>query len=149
LFNASLVLCQELDQRESIVRIQHNLAHIELKQGNYRNASQLFCTNLATLRRLGNRPAMIDCLAGLASVLSAQGQWEPAARLFGATQRFRRERHMPMAPAEQADFDCYKFRTQEMLGEVAFRKAWEQGEAMSWEKMVDYAVKLAGARERG
>jgi len=149
LFNASLVLCQELDQRESIVRIQHNLAHIELKQGNYRNASQLFCTNLATLRRLGNRPAMIDCLAGLASVLSAQGQWEPAARLFGATQRFRQERHMPMAPAEQADFDCYKFRTQEMLGEVAFRKAWEQGEAMSWEKMVDYAVKLAGARERG
>jgi len=148
LFNGSLVLCKELEQRESIAWIQSNLAYVELKQGNPQTARQLLSSNLETLRRLGNRPAMVHCLTGLASVLAIQGKWEAAARLFGAIQRFRQERHMPMAPAEQADFDGYKFRTQEMLGEVAFRKAWEQGEAMSWEKMVDYAVQLARTRAR-
>jgi len=148
LFNASLTLCQELEQHESIAWIQSNLAYVELKQGYPQTALQLLSSNLETLRRLGNRPAMVHCLTGLASVLAIQGKWEAAARLFGAIQRFRQEWHMPMAPAEQADFDGYKFRTQEMLGEVAFRKAWEQGTAMSWEKMVDYAVQLARTRAR-
>ncbi len=148
LFNTSLALCQELDQRESIVWIQSNLACLELKQGNPRAARRLLSSNLETSRDLGNRHATVHCLTVLASVLVAQDKWEAATRLFGATQRFRQEMCLPLASSDQADFDAYVAQAQEALGQVAFRQAWEQGAAMSWEDVVDYAIKLVGARER-
>jgi len=149
LLNAGLALSQELDQRESTVWIQSNLVYVELKQGNPQTARQLLSSSLETLRDLGNRPAMLHCLTRLTSVLSVQGEWAAAARLLGATQRLRQEMCLPLASSDQADFDAYVAQAQEALGPAAFRQAREQGEAMSWEGVVDYAIKLAGARERG
>jgi hypothetical protein len=75
-------------------------------------------------------------LGGFACLARLDGQWERAARLFGAASR---SRNAPDPAAQQAH-QVHIATIRESLGEDAFTAAWETGRTMDLEKAVAYAL---------
>jgi len=72
---------------------------------------------------------------GLACAAAARGEAERSARLFGGTRTLGYEQ----PPAERALREPY-LAARSRLEEAAWRVAWAEGRAMSFEEAVSYAL---------
>ena len=64
---------------------------------------------------------------------------ERAARLLGATQAQHTKWQLTRTPRQRAEREKAVASVREALGESAFAKAWEEGQAMTLEQAVAYA----------
>jgi hypothetical protein len=76
----------------------------------------------------------------MAGVAAGLGEWQRAARLLGATAGLLESMGGVLDPDWQADVDRYEAATRSTLGEEAFAEAWAEGQAMSLEQAVEYAL---------
>jgi hypothetical protein len=86
-------------------------------------------------RELEDKAGSALSLLGLAALAEAQGEWEQAARLFGAADALR---------ASTAGFQRYYFRqhearVREHLGDDAFDRLSDEGRSMTLEQISAYA----------
>ena len=80
----SLALCREFDSRHIISSSLHNLGFVALEHGDDVRAMAYFSESLEIARQQSDPEEIGGSLAGLAGVAAARGQFERAARLFGA-----------------------------------------------------------------
>jgi hypothetical protein len=83
---------------------------------------------------------MICCFEGLAAVARAQGQLWHAAALLAAAQTLREALGLRRAPSESADYERELTALQAALDKEAFAAAWAQGQAMTLEQAIEYAL---------
>ena len=76
-------------------------------------------------------------LFSLAASAWSLGQLEKAVRLYAAA--LAASGFVPSMPLERTDFDHTLTGTLIQLDEIAFRKAWVEGSAMTVEQAVAYA----------
>jgi tetratricopeptide (TPR) repeat protein len=96
---------------------------------------------------LANLAVIVEAVAGLAAVL---GESERAARLGGAAEALRRLIGAPLPGVEQRKTrDRQLAPAREALGEEAFARAWADGQAMTLEQAVEYALQDALEEEGG
>jgi len=103
-----------------------------------------------TFKRSWYVDAVAYPLDAFAALAAAQNQMEPSplrfeglrrtARLFGAVETLYVPLRFEMSAAERAEHDQAVAATRAALGEEAFSAAWAEGQAMTLEEAVAYAL---------
>ncbi len=144
LHEESLALMLETGDTAMVSYMVRPLAKVMLQQGDYQRAAELFRESLRLSHETGFRWVTVECLVGLAGVSTADGNYDRAARLFGAAAALREAIGDRLAPQEQADYDRRLAFTRKGLGDASFAAAWAEGQAMTLEQAIEYAL-AAGA----
>ena len=127
----------------------YNRSVLAQAQGDYDHAAALFEEGLMFSLEVGDHANIAYCLEGLAAVAVARDEADRAARLLSAAQRLREGlaaavyTYRPDLSLRERTMDAARVR----LGEPKFEEMWAQGEAMSFEQTIDYALE-AGATDR-
>jgi len=141
LFEESLSLRRSLGDRWGIASSLNNLGSLACMQGNLPGARAMYEESLAIARDLGDRWCLVESLAGLASIAQTFAGPTGAARLWGGTERLREEIGAPLDRNERQRHDRLIAAARDALGDdAAFDAAWQEGRAMTLEKLVEYAL---------
>lgn len=169
LHEESLAVARETGNRNNITTALRNLGHLALRRGDDGAAANYFSESLRLCREtesaaagdsdegvesLGPRPAVFllpgvitECFDSLARVACVRGAYEPAARLFGATEASLENLggQLPLW-SDIAEHDRYVGATRAALGDPRFEAAREQGRAMSLNQAVEYALAVTAGK---
>jgi non-specific serine/threonine protein kinase len=115
---------------------------ISLSRGDSERAAALFEEGLLLQRDLKYKTAMLFGLLGIAGVAALRKQPSRAAKLFGASEALREEIGLVVTPLSGGHFglDGYLAAARAGLGEAAFDATFSEGQAMSAEQAVEYAL---------
>jgi non-specific serine/threonine protein kinase len=109
-------------------------------QGEIERATRLYAESLAGFGALGHQ---WDCAAGIeavAAVADARGSAPRAVRLWGAATAIRARISAPLPPVERPRRDAALARLHTTLGATLYAAAWAEGEAMTLEQAIAYAL---------
>jgi len=150
LYEESLAIRRELGDKNGIADSLSNLGEMAKEQGDYAAARALYEESLAIRRELGDKYGIAYTLEAIAELAAAQGQSEPAAKLWAAADALREAIGSPLPPKEKEELDRNVALMRASLGEEAFAAAWEQGQAMTIEQAIEYALQedQQGSKER-
>ncbi|MCI0579818.1 MAG: tetratricopeptide repeat protein [Chloroflexi bacterium] len=140
LHEESLALKQEHGDTWSIGWSLAALARLLFRQGNIARATALYEESLKLRWKLGDRWSMIESLYGLAEVTAAWQQPERAARLLGVFANLVTKLGVELSPQGRQAYDRLAAALAAQLGETAFTSVWKDGQAMSLDQAVDYAL---------
>ncbi|HJR80925.1 MAG TPA: tetratricopeptide repeat protein [Anaerolineales bacterium] len=136
LYTEGLSLYREMGDLDEIPSMLHNLGYTAQQRGDYAEAMALFKEGLSIQYKMGNRAGIAECLMGIASVLSAQGKAEAAARLLGAAEAMRESAGASLWPANRVEYDRILTSLKSALDEPAFAAAWSAGQALNTEQAI-------------
>jgi hypothetical protein len=88
---------------------------------------------------------MAESLEGLASIAGLQGHMDRAATLFGAAAALRAMIGAPLPLVDRADYERDVAAVRARLDAATFQIAWEAGQKMMLDEMLEFALKDAGA----
>src|SRR5579875_2406922 len=140
-----LVLCQEVGEPATIVRTLQALAYFAYAQHDYVTAWQRFAEGLLPSQALNSRQLLSSCLIGLGVVAQAQGQLDWAAQLWGAAAQATKSSSAPESNIyqwqnefvrHQFDYERLVARTRTELGEESFIVAWDEGQTLTVEQLL-------------
>lgn len=119
----------------SVLTLQGNLA---FAQADLARASHYYGQSLQIAHQLMDRVELANELENLARVANAQNKKERAVRLMGAAASVRATIHVPFNEQSRDEPIITVARTQ--LGETAFALAWAEGQIMTLDEAITYAV---------
>jgi tetratricopeptide (TPR) repeat protein len=111
-----------------------------LLRGDNEQATTWYEESLRVAERLGSRLIATESLEGLACAAGTRGEAERAARLFGVSQALREALNYQQPPGEHALREPYLAAARSRLEEAAWKAAWAEGQAMTFEEAVSYAL---------
>src|SRR5205823_12767338 len=117
------------------------LGSLILVQGRLVRARQLQQQSLALRRDIRDSVGIARCLCALGWVAAAEGQWQHAARLFGAGERLRERGGAAPHPPWLAEHERWSEATRVSLGEQAFRTACDEGRALALDEAIAFALR--------
>jgi len=129
----NLLLARELDDKYLLNSTLETLGVITLDQGHLAQAKTYFIESIALAKSLGRTGYLSYCLSLLARVAAAQGQFQHAARLYGAAETGG-EMDTILNESERAEYQRNVAVVHAQLGEVAFATAWAEGQALTVEQ---------------
>jgi len=140
LYTESLHLYRELGVKRDIPASLHNLGHVALARGDNSKAKEFFKEGLTLHQELGNKFGASDCLVGLAGVAVALQQPERAARLLGISARLREALRDASWQGARTTYERYAADVRTGLDEASWSVALQEGQAMSMEQAIEYAL---------
>ena len=90
----------------------------------------------------GSKRGLVECVAGLASVV-ARSDTRRAAYLFGAVEAQFEAIGANMWPADRIEYKDNVAAVRAVLGQAKFASAWAEGRAMTLEEAVELAQRGA------
>jgi predicted ATPase/DNA-binding SARP family transcriptional activator len=139
----SLAICRELGSQRHIAAVLNDLGKVAAHQGETVAAQTRYAESLTIRRELGDKLGIALSLEAFADLLTVQGQFGRAARLWGAAEALRQAILAPLSPKERETYDRSLTAARTALGEEAFAAAWAEGQAMSLEEASAYALEPA------
>jgi non-specific serine/threonine protein kinase len=139
----ALVLLRELGDVRNIATHLSILGMVVLiHHRDFERASKLFEEGLILQRELKYKSAIFFDLLGMAGVAALREQPSRAAKLFGASEALRKEIGLSLtSPSwKHYDYEGYLATARVGLDEAAFEAAWSEGQAMSTEEAIEYAL---------
>ena len=109
-------------------------------EGEYQHALALYTESLSLRWALRNTAGCAWCLEGLAQIAGALGHTVRAARLWGAAEALRTRIGASLSPAERSRHDGCVAATRARLDAATFEAAWAEGQAMTLEQAIAYAL---------
>jgi ATP/maltotriose-dependent transcriptional regulator MalT len=135
-----LALVRELASKSGVAYALGNLGDVARMRGRFEQAGAYLRESLLLARELGDTYLLLGSLAERAKLAAVQGRAERAVRLAGVEAKLREERGMAVDVGELARMEQALERAHDQLGEEAFRRTWENGQAMELEEAVAYAL---------
>src|SRR5262249_38599519 len=114
------------------------LGHLAWRRGDHARARVLLREALGHAIETGSRIWL--CLFRLGLLAIAEGSAARGTRLFGANDSFPRKRPGASDPDELADLQRCLAAARAALGDAAFAQTWAEGQAMTREQAVAYAL---------
>ncbi len=148
LYAESIELKREIGNKEGIAVSVLNLADIGRIQEDYAVMWPLLAECLTLFDELGDPQSLAYVLETGAAALSAQGQAQSAARLFGFADKVRQASAAPMQPEDIAEYDARLTALRDTLGAQGYESAWNQGQAMTMEDAADCVLQNVTASKR-
>jgi predicted ATPase/DNA-binding SARP family transcriptional activator len=136
----SLVFLREVGPKDMTALVLHNLGGAMLHQGDERGAAVCFTDGLALSRELGYRYGIAMNLAGMAGVAAVDRHPERSARLFGAAEAVFDAMGQVVEPVDRAEYDRNREIAHAQLDAATFAAAWSEGQAMTLDDAVAYAL---------
>jgi DNA-binding CsgD family transcriptional regulator len=90
----------------------------------------------------------VDTLESLAGLAALAESFVEAARLFGAAEGLRESIGYKRFLVDRKTYEADVALASKNLGEEEFRRAWEEGRAMSMDEAIAYASRGRGERKR-
>ena len=112
-----------------------------LQQGAFECAQALFEEALVRLQYSSSRWFMSHPFMGIAAVAAAREQLMRTARLMGVAKALNDATRTPPIPAIQSQHDQLVSAVRAQLGEDAFGSACAEGQALTIEQAIAYALK--------
>lgn len=103
---------------------------------------------LALRAKHGFQTSVAESLEGLAAVVSAQGSYAEAARIYGAAARIRDDLGFGHRPGRENLYEMHVTGLRSTMGDEAFEAAWAEGAGLSLNDAVSYATRARGERVR-
>ncbi|MBI4321704.1 MAG: tetratricopeptide repeat protein, partial [Chloroflexi bacterium] len=136
----SLAIARQLGHGQQICISLNSLADLCLDEGACSAARRALEESLSTCARLNYRPQIAYALASLGCIASAEGQPERALRLSGASDALCQSMGMTIQPKDRRRFDRLLEPARRLLGPERAAAAYAEGQAMSMEEAIDYAL---------
>ena len=146
----SFALRREIDEPWGIAVSLGNFAWIALRQDDLMQAVNLLKESLTLRRDIGDRGGSAWCLEKLAEIALITGQqksssnseddFQRAARLFGAAEAMREPVDSKIDLVDQPEYKRQVATVREQLDEATFTRAWSEGQIMSSEQAIEYAL---------
>jgi non-specific serine/threonine protein kinase len=143
--NESLRLYRELGDIQGVAYVELLLGRLAYLHGRYSSAPEHFRASLRLFNQETWWGMIAQCLDGLAMVAAQQEQRTQALRLAGASLSLSDLTMQPAYPIERADVDRTLASVRQALGEERAAAAWAEGQAMTLEEAVAYALTDAEA----
>ncbi len=140
LLEESLALGQEIGSQWDLARTNWALGWVARRERDNALARYSYVQSIKLVKAIGYDVGFAYALSGLGSVAALQGQSERAARLLGAAIHFNRKFAERLVPVEQAWYDSSLAIVRAGLGEEGLARAWAEGQAMTLEQAVEYAL---------
>ncbi|MCH7663167.1 MAG: hypothetical protein IH859_04770, partial [Chloroflexi bacterium] len=139
-YEESLSIAKETGEtlRESIQYV--NLGFIAYHQEKYELGMDLNRKSLENFWEMDSFYGIASHLASVAGPLGALGYHTRAARLLGAASALLIPLDIGQQFADQVEISRYLEKTQAALGKKAFNQAWEEGQRMTVQEAVEYAL---------
>jgi tetratricopeptide (TPR) repeat protein len=141
---ASLTLSRELGTKPGIAKSLGGLVEVALRRGEYQRTRELLRQSLGLAREVEDPQMALEFIHTLATLAFAEGRAEQAVCLGGANAALSEALSVRADPEDQAEMEERLVTAREMLGEEAFSRVWERGQAMSLEDAIDYALEENG-----
>src|SRR5439155_389295 len=138
----ALVLYHNLGDTFNEARTLAYLARVFAAQGEYGQARGLAEESLELAREIDAKNLIASALEGAGTVVTAQGEPEWAARLWGTAQALRGAIGAPLPPVYRADYEAALHTTRTRLGEEVFATALAEGGDMILEQALDTLLLL-------
>jgi len=117
-------------------------------QADYQQAESLHHHALELFQKAGYKLDAVEPLESLAGLAALAESLPEAARLFGAAEALRESIGYVRFLVEREGYEADVAIVREGLTEEEFRRAWEEGRAMSLDEAVAYASRGRGERKR-
>ena len=140
LLEANLAVMQELGDKVYQAWYLGFLGRVAKAQGAYRQAAHRLGESLRLFSSTRDKDGIALTLEGYAGLAAAQGRAECAARLLGTAAALRETISSPMAPFDQPEYDRDVAAVRSQLDEALFATAWAEGQAMTLEQAIAYAL---------
>ena len=114
----------------------HNLAYVELHDGQPVRAKELFAKARVEARRLGYEGLRPYLLGDAAVIAAEEGDADRAARLYGAAQAAFGAAGQVPDPDDAAEQERLRARVAAVLGNEGFRAACDVGARLTFEEAV-------------
>lgn len=139
-YETSLDICRETKnrRREAIALI--NLTYVAQHMEDYPQAETYALDGLALLYDLDLKYHTAIALSMLALPVAAQGNAMRGARLLGASEAIIDRMSARLQPADQIEVDRYASMLREQLSPEEFEAAWVEGNEMSFDEAVAFAL---------
>ena len=135
----SIDLCRQVGDRWRTAAGLRAMGIVSLRQRDYGRAAAFYTESLPLCGRR-YRWVSFQCLEGLGCVASARGQHVRAARLFGAAELVRESLRSNRDSDYQPEIDQHINVTQTSMGRASFEAAYAEGQAMTLEQAIEYAL---------
>jgi predicted ATPase len=121
----------------------NSLGGVEDAEANYSRAGRRYAESLAVRWDLGDRRGVAESLTGMARAAMASGRAERAVRLFGTADGLIRALGATLLFGVQPASEDELSGARHSLGDEAFAAAWAEGQAMTLEQAIAYALEGA------
>ena len=135
-----LVLGREMENKSTIAYALYGLGKVAQAKGDYALARSSHVEALTIRRGMDNRRAIAYSLDALAVLAATEQKSELAVRLFGAAEDLQMLIHFTISPRERAEHDQALAAARATLGEETFVAAYEEGQKMTLDEAVAYAL---------
>ncbi len=139
-YEESLALQRGGADRHVLALLLNNMAYIAQQKGEYGRATSLYAESLELIRQVGDKKLAADCLVGVAGIAGARGDAAKVARLLGVVDVLLDFVGSQLEKIERAEYDRSVTAARAQLGEEEFAKVWAEGQAMSFEQAIAYAL---------
>jgi hypothetical protein len=140
LYQEILRLTRELGYTWGMAASLRRLGWLAQIHGDDAQAIAHYTESLALFRNLGAKAGIISCIASIAGVIGARGQWHAATRLLGAVDALLETIHARMNIPDQAAYDQSVADVRAELDTASFEAAWAQGHALTMEQAIAEAL---------
>ncbi|MDP6714686.1 MAG: tetratricopeptide repeat protein, partial [SAR202 cluster bacterium] len=140
LMEESLAIRKEIGDKRVIAGSLGNLGLIAKEQGDYPGAYALYEETLSTMIELGHRHSIPSMLENFASLAVALSQPERSLCLAGAAATLRESIAIPLLPLDESKLNHDLEPARHAMSEEAQKAAWGQGQQMTLEQAVAYAL---------
>jgi predicted ATPase/DNA-binding CsgD family transcriptional regulator len=124
-----------------------SLGWLALRQHDFNEMRKLLGESLSIRIESGDRGGMAWCLEKLAEANSLQFRFQPAVIIFGAAAALRAPVGSMMDAVDRPDYERIISSLRTSLGKEAFALAWNEGQAMILEQVIEYALAEPAAAE--
>lgn len=132
----------------AVAECQPYLAKTAAAEGDLPRAYALLSEALAFFDQWNDRPGLASCLEALAAMAAREREAVRAVRLVGAASTVREAADAPLLLAERDKLERDIAPASAALGEEGFITATAEGQAMTLDQAVNYALTWAQGRSR-
>jgi tetratricopeptide (TPR) repeat protein len=137
---AAVNIAEEQGHRMNVLWHRTNLGYHALREGNITEARDLFAKTARNFQHDKDTGGVVFTVEGMASLYIAVAKLEYAARLVGWADATRKKIGDARPPNEQADVDKIIAACLAKMGEVAFSDAYDEGQKMTLDEAIEYAL---------
>jgi tetratricopeptide (TPR) repeat protein len=131
------------DSVEAGLSAKSNLVHILFRQGQVNKVLTMAIASLKQLRRLGLRDLIIEQLAAITYAGAAKRVTRSTAVLYSTACKQMSHYHFDLWKSDRELFNAALATIQAGLSAAEAESAWAEGEVMTLDQAIDYAVDYA------
>jgi predicted ATPase/transcriptional regulator with XRE-family HTH domain len=143
LYEQALTLYRELGYQQGVAYALNNLGLVAYHRQEIERAASLFREGLSILREEGDMRAIVESLFAIAGVAQSQGEAYRAVRLLGSAAAALEASSIPLYPVDRREYDTILSVSRLQLKGHPWQAAWEEGQAMSVQQAIAYALEEA------